>query len=94
MTRIALAKKLQKKSGMSTCIKAKKIIRAIILSLQEIITEDKKIALTGFGSFKIIKRCVRKGRNLKTKAEIYIPAHNTVKFTPSKKLAKAILPKI
>lgn len=91
MTRVALAKKLQIKSGIATHINAKKIIRAIVLSLQEIIIEDKSITLAGFGSFKVIKRHERKGRNLQTGTEICIPAYNTVKFIPSKRLAKAIL---
>lgn len=90
MARVALAKKLKIKSGIDTDIKAKIIIRALILSIQEAIQEEKIVTLAGFGSFKVVKRKARKGRNLKTGTEIYISCCNTIKFTPSKKFAKAI----
>lgn len=91
MARVALAKKLKIKSGMATDVEAKKIIRAIILSMQEAIQEGKIMTLAVFGTFKVVKRKARKGRNLQNDTEIHIPAHNTIKFAPSTRLAKAIL---
>jgi nucleoid DNA-binding protein len=44
---------------------------------------DPKLTYPGFGTFKKRKRNSKKGRNPQTGAEITIPAHFTVTFTPS-----------
>jgi len=44
--------------------------------------KDLKISWPGFGTFKRKHRDAKKGRNPKTKAEITIPAHYTISFTP------------
>ena len=42
------------------------------------------VSISGFGSFKVIKRKARKGRNPRTGKEIQIPASKTAKFTAGK----------
>jgi len=42
------------------------------------------VALVGFGTFKIIKRKARAGRNPRTGEKIRIGAKNVVKFKPGK----------
>jgi DNA-binding protein HU-beta len=44
----------------------------------------------GFGSFKVIKRKARKGRNPLTGEEIMIKATKAPKFTPGKALKDAV----
>jgi DNA-binding protein HU-beta len=44
--------------------------------------KDLKFSWPGFGTFKRKHRDAKKGRNPKTKAEITIPAHYTISFTP------------
>jgi nucleoid DNA-binding protein len=48
------------------------------------------IAISGFGSFKPVKRAARKGRNPQTGQEIKIPASTTVKFTPGKAMKESL----
>ena len=49
-----------------------------------------RIALPGLGSFSIVRREARKGRNPRTGAEIKIPARKAVKFSTSSVLSKDI----
>ena len=46
--------------------------------------------MTGFGTFKVVKRKARKGRNPHTGEEIQIKATNVPKFTPGKALKDAV----
>ena len=48
--------------------------------------KDLKFSWPGFGTFKRKHRDAKKGRNPKTKAEITIPAHYTISFTPGSHL--------
>ena len=48
------------------------------------------VAISGFGSFKPVKRAARKGRNPRSGAEIQIPESTAVKFTPSKTLKESL----
>jgi len=52
--------------------------------------KGKKIVLSGFGTFKVVKVKAKKGRVIKTGQEVNIPAHRAVKFTVSKTLKKAV----
>jgi len=44
------------------------------------------VSISGFGSFKLVQRKARKGRNPRTGQGIQIPASKAVKFTASKAL--------
>jgi DNA-binding protein HU-beta len=48
------------------------------------------VTLTGFGTFKVVKRKARKGRNPFTGEEIKIKATKAPKFTPGKALKDAV----
>ncbi|MCX6269894.1 MAG: HU family DNA-binding protein [Bacteroidetes bacterium] len=47
-----------------------------------------RVALVGFGSFSVVKRAARKGRNPQTGKEIKISAKKVVKFRPGSDLSK------
>lgn len=48
------------------------------------------VQLVGFGSFKVVKRKGRMGRNPRTGEPITIKAKNVVKFTPGKEFKSAV----
>jgi DNA-binding protein HU-beta len=48
------------------------------------------VTLTGFGSFSVVERAARIGRNPSTGAQITIPAAKKVKFAPGKFLKDAV----
>ena len=81
-----IAKILSSKSGLSISY-SKKLINDLIVIMFEIINTDKLI-LKNFGSFKILNKKSRLGRNPKTKEKFIISARKTVSFTPSKKISK------
>nr|MCR5585478.1 HU family DNA-binding protein [Lachnospiraceae bacterium] len=49
-----------------------------------------KIALVGFGTFEVVKRPARTGRNPQTKKAIQIPASKAPKFRAGKGLKDAV----
>lgn len=62
----------------------------IIKEIGTAIVKDKKVKISGFGSFLATKRAPRKGRNLQTGAVIEIPPQIKVTFTPSTHLKKRL----
>ncbi len=52
-------------------------------SLTKEIIKEKKVKITSFGTFKILNKKERIGRNPKTKIEAKISARKVVKFIPS-----------
>ena len=48
------------------------------------------IRLPGIGTFKVVERAARMGRNPRTGEQISIPARRQVKFTASKSLSEAL----
>jgi len=83
-TRIDLIKKLSLKTGYSNSF-SKKLINDLI----DILTINIKIGdltLKNIGTFKIIQKKERLGRNPKTKEEFKISARKVVSFSPSKSI--------
>ena len=52
----------------------------------EALGKGDRVALVGFGSFSVVERSARTGRNPQTGAEIKIGAKKVVKFTPGAEL--------
>lgn len=69
---------------------AKEVVDATLLSLAQEIVETGELKITGFGSFKVMGKPARNGRNPKTGEALKIAAHKTLKFKISKNLKQAI----
>jgi DNA-binding protein HU-beta len=67
---------------------AKKALDSIINITTASLKKGDRVALVGFGSFSVIKRAARKGRNPQTGKEIKISAKKVVKFRPGSELSK------
>lgn len=65
---------------------AEEAVNAFVDVVTEALKKEDKVQLVGFGSFEVIKRAARKGRNPQTKEEIKIPASKAPKFKPGKAL--------
>ena len=63
---------------------------ALINSITQVLSQEDKLTLVGFGTFEISKRAARVGRNPKTGETIDIPAATTPKFKPGKGLKEAV----
>lgn len=69
------------------------VIKTIDVILDEIIqtlSKGDKVMFMGFGTFKVVKKPARNGRDYRTGASIRIPERNAAKFTPGKKLKEAL----
>ena len=88
ITKIIIAKKLSFKTGFSTSFSKKLIDDLIICITKSIKTE--KLNLINLGTFKIVNKKERKGRNPKTKEQFVITARKTISFVPSKKILREL----
>ena len=81
----ALAKKVKcSKSCATNCL------NVILDETTKALSKGKTVVLTGFGTFQVIKRKARLGRNPQTGEEIKIAAKRVPKFKAGKKLKKAV----
>jgi DNA-binding protein HU-beta len=62
----------------------------VLSSITQSLKKGEDVTLTGFGSFKVVKRKARKGRNPYTGEEIKIKATKAPKFTAGKALKDAV----
>jgi nucleoid DNA-binding protein len=69
---------------------AQAAVDCLFQSIIGALAKGDRVAMAGFGSFKVEKRKARKGRNPQTGAEIEIKARNVPKFLPAKALKDAV----
>jgi integration host factor subunit alpha len=69
---------------------SKKILNLLLEIIIEGLNRDGKVKLSGFGTFKILNKKSRIGRNPKTKVEYKIKARKVVTFLPSHLTKKEI----
>jgi len=81
-TKKELINKLYQNIGFSKNFSSK-IIDNFFETLIEELIKSNKIKISSFGTFKVINKKKRIGRNPKTKVEAMISARKVVKFTPS-----------
>ena len=62
----------------------KKILEIIFLEITGVLCEGKNIEIRGFGTYKIVKRKARIGRNPKNSELVQIPEKKTIKWKISK----------
>jgi len=74
---------LVSESASITKKSAGEAINALFEALASALEKSESIALPGFGSFKVVKRSAREGRNPSTGEKIRIGASKGIKFTPA-----------
>ena len=89
MNKQDLVKLISEKTGISKEA-AGKAQKAVIEAISSTLEKGDSVSLIGFGSFKVIDRSAREGRNPSTGEKMQIPATKAVKFTPSKVLKERI----
>ena len=85
MNKEDLVKLVSEKTGI-TQKAAEQAQKVIIEGISSTLEKGDSISLVGFGSFKVVERAAREGRNPSTGEKMQIPASKAVKFTPSKSL--------
>jgi len=88
-TRKDFSKQIYKNLGFSKNLSST-IVDDFFESLINNIIESDKIKISSFGTFSILNKKERTGRNPKTKVEVKILSRKVVKFKPSPLLKKKI----
>ncbi len=65
---------------------SKKALDSFMKVTSAALKKGQRVALVGFGSFTVVKRSARTGRNPQTGKEIKIAAKKVVKFSPGAEL--------
>ncbi len=89
MNKADLVAEIAKRVGVSKRM-AEKSISCKLDTITKALKKGDAVTLVGFGTFSVIKRRARVGRNPQTGKEIKIPAKKVVKFTPGKALKIAV----
>ncbi|PQA75944.1 integration host factor subunit beta [Rhodoferax sp. TS-BS-61-7] len=67
-------------------------VTAILDEMTNAMVREHRIELRGFGSFSIMHRASRMGRNPRSGATVVVPAKKVVHFKPGKALREAVNP--
>jgi DNA-binding protein HU-beta len=69
---------------------AHRVISSFLETVSATLAEGGKVTISGFGSFSVVKRSSRTGRNPKNGQKLPIPARNVIRFKTGKHLNKII----
>jgi DNA-binding protein HU-beta len=75
---------------VSTKKEAQSAVDCVLDSITKALKKGDPVTLVGFGTFKVVKRKARKGRNPQTGEEIKISASKAPKFVAGKGLKDAV----
>jgi DNA-binding protein HU-beta len=90
MTKAEMVERIAK-DAVITKAAAEKALGAFLGGVTDALKKEDKVTFVGFGSFGVIKKKARIGRNPQTGGtEIKIAAIKAVKFTPGKALKEAV----
>ena len=89
MNKEELISAMAKESGL-TKADARKALDAFMSSVKKAVAKNDKVTLVGFGSFEVVQRKAREGRDPRTGKPIKIPAKKVVKFKAGSALSGAV----
>lgn len=89
MNKQQLVKEMSQKAGL-TKTDTEKVLTAFIDTVQEELIKGEKVQLVGFGTFEVVKRAAREGRNPQTGGTILIKESKAPKFKAGKSLKDLI----
>jgi len=89
MNKASLAEKVANQTGL-TKKRSREAIDAMTSVITDALARGEKVTLVGFGTFQVMKRKARKGRNPRTGQTIQIPAKKVPRFKPGKGLREAV----
>ena len=92
ITRSDFADRLREKFGL-TSADAYKLVDVIFDEISEALVNGEEVKFAGFGTFKILEKNARMGRNPKTGASAVISARRVVSFRPSTEFRERVATK-
>ena len=85
MNKATLIDKIAKDAGI-TKNDAATAVESLVAGVTSALKKNQRVTLVGFGTWSVIKRQARTGRNPQTGETIKIKAKKTVRFKPGKQL--------
>lgn len=89
MNKAELVNEVSGKTGL-TKKQTQNVIDAVVETIGDILSRGEKVTLVGFGTFQIVSRKAKVGRNPQTGQTIQIPAKKVPKFRPGKRLREKV----
>ncbi len=62
----------------------KDVVESVLANISKTLSKEEKVQLVGFGTFEVVKRAAREGRNPQTGKKIKIAERKVPKFRPGK----------
>lgn len=90
MTKGELISAVVKEAGIKNT-EATQVLEAILASIIQAVAKGDDVRLTGFGTFTLVKRAARQGRNPRTGETLKIAASQAPRFKPGKEFKAAVV---
>lgn len=83
MTKAEIVTRINEKTGIGK-VAVMAIVEELMASIKENMANGENVYLRGFGTFHIVERKEKMGRNIRKNTSVVIPAHKIPRFNPSK----------
>ena len=90
MTKAGLVRVLYERHGALTKSEASQVVDRILRIMKDRVLQGERILITNFGSFEVLARRTRRGRNPATGEIISIRPRRTIVFRSARKLERAL----
>ena len=92
VTRSDFANRLRERFGLTTA-DAYKMVDVVFDEIRDALINGEEVKFAGFGTFKILEKSARMGRNPKTGASAIISARRVATFRPSNEFRERVAKK-
>ena len=89
MTKAEIVTRINEKTGIEK-VAVLAIVEELMTSIRENMSNGENVYLRGFGTFHIVERKEKIGRNISKNTSVVIPAHKIPRFKPSKEFKAKI----
>ena len=89
MNKAELVEEVADQTGL-TKKASREVVDAIISAITDSLVREERVTLVGFGTFQVMERKARRGRNPRTGKELQIPAKKAPKFKAGRSLREAV----
>ncbi|MEK7611898.1 MAG: HU family DNA-binding protein [Patescibacteria group bacterium] len=90
MKKDGLVEAVMQAAGIETKKQAQQAVEAVFDTIMKTLARGEEVAMTGFGTFRVMRRAAREGRNPMTGEKIQIGASVKPKFRAGKLLKEAV----
>jgi nucleoid DNA-binding protein len=89
MNKAELVEEVADQTGLTKRL-SREAIDAITSAIADSLAREERVTLVGFGTFQVMERKARRGRNPQTGKELQIPAKKVPKFKAGRGLREAV----